>query len=135
MLRVPVTYFGQQYDEVFVHPQGALSFGEPLAASPRATASGELLSGVLAGPPVIAALWNELPASGTDPARGVFVDQTADATIVTWYQTPSVRPAGEPNTFRLTLSADGTIDLDYGAMATRWGIVGLSPVPDATGSA
>jgi hypothetical protein len=27
----------------------------------------------------------------------------------------------------LTLAADGTIDLDYGALATRWGIVGVSP--------
>lgn len=123
----PVPFFGAMYGEIYVHPQGVVSFGAPLTATARADASGQLLSGVLSGPPAIAALWNELQPSSGDPGRGVFVDQTADAVMVTWYQTPSVRPAGQPNTFRLTIAADGTIDLDYGALATRWGVVGITP--------
>lgn len=126
-LKTPFSYFGTQYGEVYVHAQGALSFGEPIQGGPRADKSGALLSGILGGPPAVAALWNELQVPVGDPARGVFVDQTDAALVVTWYQVPSVRPAGELNTFRLTLSASGAIDLDYGAMGTRWGIVGLSP--------
>jgi hypothetical protein len=127
VLKTPFSYFGTQYSEVYVHAQGALSFGEPIPGGPRADKSGALLSGILGGPPVVAALWNELQVPTRDPARGVFVDQTESALTVTWYQVPSVRPAGQTNTFRVTLSTNGTIDLDYGAMGTRWGIVGLSP--------
>ena len=126
-LPAPVTFYGQAHDELYIHPQGVVSFGAPLAASARADASGQLLAGVLGGPPAVAVLWNELQPASADQARGVFVDQSGGATTVTWYQTPSTRPAAEPNTFRLTLAADGTIDLDYGTLATRWGIVGLSP--------
>lgn len=126
-LESPVTFFGEKHAEIYVHPQGAVSFGAPLAATVRADASGQLLGGVLSGPPAIAVLWNELQPPSGDLGRGVFVDQSGGAVMVTWYQTPSTRPAGQPNTFRLTIAADGTIDLDYGALATRWGIVGLTP--------
>jgi len=132
-LKTPFAYFGQRYDEVFVHAQGALSFGEALTAAPRANKSGALLSGILGGPPTIAALWNELQLAANDPGRGVFVDQSDTTLTVTWYQVSSVRPAGESNTFRVTLSASGDIDLDYGAMATRWGVVGLSPGQEREG--
>jgi hypothetical protein len=134
-LRTPFSFYGRQHDEIYVHAQGAVSFGEPITAAPRASASGELTSGLLAGPPAVAALWNELvPPDPSDPGRGVFLDQTDDAVVVTWYQTASVRPAGGANTFRLTLGADGTIDLDYGALATKWGVVGLTPGTDRDGS-
>lgn len=133
-LKAPFSYFGRQYDEIFVHAQGAVSFGEPLAASPRANASAELLSGLLAGPPAIAVLWNELQVDAADPGRGVYVDQRGEATVITWYQTASVRPAGMPNTFRLTLGAAGVIDLDYGALSTRWGVVGLTPGTERDGA-
>lgn len=126
-LPAPVTFFGHPYEDLYVHPQGVVTFGAPLAAAARADASGQLLAGILGGPPAVAALWNELQPASKDLGRGVFVDQAGGATVVTWYQTPSVRPAGEPNTFRLTIAADGTIDLDYGALATRWGVVGISP--------
>jgi len=134
-LRTPVFFFGQPYEEIFVHAQGAVSFGEPIAASPRASASGDLLSGLLGGPPAVAVLWNELVTTDpTEPGRGVYVDQTDDATILTWYQTASVRPVGAPNTFRVTLSSDGVVDLDYGALSTRWGVVGLTPGGDRDGA-
>lgn len=126
-LDTPVTFFGEKYGEIHVHPQGLVSFGGPLTATARADGSGQLLSGILSGPPAIAALWNELQPPSENLGRGVFVDQSGGAVMVTWYQTPSTRPAGQPNTFRLTIAADGTIDLDYGALATRWGIVGITP--------
>ncbi|MEW6270473.1 MAG: hypothetical protein AB1689_14375 [Thermodesulfobacteriota bacterium] len=126
-LRTPFAFYGELHTEVFIHAQGALSFGEPIAASPRAAAGGELLPGLLGGPPVVAALWNELQTAGLAAAKGVFVDQRDDALVVTWYQVPSVRPAAGDNTFRITLSSDGGIDVDYGPLATRWGVVGLSP--------
>lgn len=125
-LETPFVFFGTAYDVIYLHPQGAVSFGAPLEAAPRANESGRLAAGILAGPPTVAALWNEL-AAGSESGRGVFVDQRSGGIHITWYQMSSTRPVGGLNTFRLTLSPDGSIDLDYGAMATRWGIVGLSP--------
>lgn len=126
-LRTSFVFFGVPYDEIFVHGQGAVSFGEPLLGAPRAAAGSELLPGLLAGPPVVAALWNELGVGGTDPTKGVFVDVRDDSVLVTWYRVSSVRPTGEANTFRITLWANGTIDVDYATIATRWGVVGVSP--------
>jgi hypothetical protein len=80
-----------------------------------------------AGPPVVAALWNELLPGRVDEASGVFVDEDAERVSIAWLDVPSVRPAGEPNSFRIVLHRDGRIDLEYAAMAARWGIVGLAP--------
>ncbi|HEY8516985.1 MAG TPA: hypothetical protein VIS07_15860 [Candidatus Binatia bacterium] len=126
-LKTPFAFFGELHTEVFVHAQGAISFGEPLTTSPEATASGRLLPGLLGGPPVVAALWNELQTAATDGESGVFVAQRDDALTVTWYRVPSVRPAIGDNTFRITLTPHGGIAIDYGALATRWGVVGVSP--------
>jgi hypothetical protein len=132
-LGAPLSFFGQSYAELYVHPQGVVSFGAPLAATARSDASGQLLSSVLAGPPAVAALWNELQPPSGDLSRGVFVDQADGAVMVTWYQVASTRPVGQQNTFRLTIGADGTIDLDYAALATRWGVIGLCPGSDRDG--
>jgi hypothetical protein len=128
-LSVPFPLFGESYREAFVHPHGAISFGEPLSPDTRARAasSGELLRSLTAGPAVVAALWNELLPSRASEVGGVFVDELADRISVAWVDVPSVRPAGEPNTFRITLHADGRIDLEYARMSSRWGIAGVAP--------
>lgn len=122
----PFPFYGVAHEEIFVHPHGALSLGRPLPPSSRAEASapGGLVRALVAGPPVIAGLWNELVAAR---GGGVFVDEQADRTSVSWIGVPSARPAGEPNDFRITLHGDGRVDLEYGAMSTTWGVVGLSP--------
>ena len=128
-LATPFPFFGEAYSEVYVHPHGAVSLGEGLPSSSRAqvASSGELLRSLTAGPPVIAGLWNELLPGRVDEASGVFVDEGTDRVSIAWVDVPSVRPAGEPNTFRITLHRDGRIDLEYAVMAARWGVVGLAP--------
>lgn len=124
----PFPFYGTAHDEIFVHPHGAVSLGRPLPPSSRAEASapGGLVRALVAGPPVIAGLWNELLAARSG-AGSVFVDEQADRTSVSWIGVPSARPAGEPNDFRITLYRDGRVDLEYGVMSTTWGVVGLSP--------
>ena len=126
-------FYGSEYDEIWVHPQGVVSFGAPLSASPVPAQSGQLLAGVLGGPPAVAA--SGTASAGLERPRPRRVRRPGrrcrHGHLV---PTPSTRPAGEANTFRLTLAADGTLDLDYGALATPLGIVGLSPGAGAPAS-
>ncbi|MFM7141066.1 MAG: hypothetical protein ACKO2K_04020, partial [Alphaproteobacteria bacterium] len=62
-------------------------------------------------------------AAGT----GVWVAEDSEGVSIAWVGVPSVRPVGEPNTFRILLRRDGRIDLEYAEMATTWGLVGITP--------
>src|SRR5581483_6088646 len=126
-------FFDGSYDEIFIHPQGAVTLGRPLPSASRAqaTSSGDLLRSLMAGPPLVAGLWNELFPSRAPANGGVFIEQRADRVSIAWVAVPSARPADEANTFRITLHPDGSVDLEYAAMASRWGIVGLAPGRDA----
>ncbi len=125
----PFPLFGRSHGEIHVHPHGAVSLGEPLSPASRASAasSAELLRDLATGPPVIAALWNELLPGRAADGGGVFVEQGEDRVSVRWVRVPSARPADEPNSFAITLHEDGRVELEYGELATRWGIIGLSP--------
>ena len=124
----PIRFFGESYQSIWVHPHGAIAFGENWegGVAAQATAPGRLLSGLLAGPPVVAALWNELlPARAN--ASGVFVHQERGRVSITWLDVPSVRPARAPNSFFIEMHPDGRVLLEYSNLATEWGLVGLSP--------
>jgi len=125
----PIPFFGQLHGRIFVHPGGAVSLGAPFGEGdrPRAASSGDLLRTIASGPPAVAALWNELQPGRVGDGAGVWVDEREDALAVSWVGVPSVRPAGDPNTFRIVLHRDGRIDLEYAEMATTWGIVGVTP--------
>jgi len=124
----PVRVFGVPYTTIWVHPNGAIALGEDWQAGAQAlaTSPGSLLASLVSGPAVVAALWNDLDPQAT-PARGVFVSRSAGMIVVSWIDVPSARPAAEPNTFRVFLHRDGRIAFEYAKLATRWGIVGLSP--------
>lgn len=134
-LPAPLPFFGELYGDIYVHAQGAISFGTPLppSSAPSATNSGRLLRDLLVGPPVLAPFWNDLRLGVAGDGRGVYVDRGENEVIVTWYEVTSARPFGGQNTFRVVLSATGRIDIEYGSMASRWGIVGLSPGADRDG--
>lgn len=132
-LAAPVPLFGSLHRRIFVHPGGAIFAGAPPSDQqrPRAAASGDLLRSLASGPPAVAALWNELRPSRAAEGAGVWVEDREDAVAVSWVGVPSVRPAGEPNTFRIVLHRDGRIDLEYAEMATSWGLVGVTPGREA----
>ena len=126
----PVSLYGTAYTDLYVHPHGAVSFGAPLAegTAARAADPADMLTGLLAGPPVVAGLWNELaPLRAQIPDAGVYVAELSDRVVVTWLDVPSVRPADEPNSFRIVLHRTGRVDLEYLGLATLWGVVGISP--------
>lgn len=124
----PIRFFGGFYQSLWVHPHGAIAFGENWqeGIAARSNAPGDLLSGLLSGPPVVAGLWNELrPAPGR--SSGVFVHQNSGRVVISWLDVSSVRPAGVPNSFYIEIDRRGRVVLEYANLATRWGLVGLSP--------
>jgi len=125
----PILFYGVPYRELYVYPQGVVTLGEPFAEGIRASAAdaSRLAPDLLSGPAAIAPLWNELVANRLPPGGGVFVAQWDGVTSVTWMAIPSIRPADAPNTFQVVFHADGAIDLQYGAMSSAWGVVGIVP--------
>lgn len=129
----PVVLYGSTYTDLWVHPHGAVTLGEPFPEGVRASAAdpGSLRSGLLSGPAVVAPFWNELLSSRPIPGGGVYVAQWNGATSVSWIGVPSARPSDAPNTFGVVFRSDGVIDVDYGPMSSTWGVVGLAPESSA----
>lgn len=127
-LEQPVRLYGFPWSSIWVHPDGAIAFGEdwPTGARADVHAPGGMLASLLSGPPVVAPLWNDLDPLAAG-ARGVFVRQHRGVVTVTWLDVPSARPAGVANSFRVFLHRDGRVVLEHFELKTRWGIVGLSP--------
>lgn len=126
----PVPLYGRLYRNLFVHPQGAISYGSPLplASGAGAERPAEGLASLSSGPPTLAVLWNDLrPGEAADARAGIYVAELQDRVLVTWVRIPSVRPAGEGNTFRAVLFRDGRVELEYPRLPAAWGVVGITP--------
>jgi len=107
---------GTSYSSVFVNSNGNLTFGTGSLDFSESVA--ELLS----GPPRIAPLWDDL-----NPGAGgtIAITQTASSWKVEFQGVPEfLSPTG--NTFSVTLTAAGGIELAYGATAHNDGLVGVS---------
>src|SRR5437879_1899072 len=110
---------GASYRRVFVHADGNLTFVAP-APGPADRSMGRFL----AGPRRIAGFFADL-----DPSRGGSVGArlASDRAVFSWSGVPGGAQINR-NSFQVTLSADGDVDLVYGTeMQTREAIVGLSP--------
>lgn len=111
-------FYGRRFTQVFVHSDGALTFGAP----DRET--GERGMGrFLTGPPRIAVFFTDL-----DPARGGSVSArvAADRAVFRWDAVPGGGQINR-NSFQATLLASGEVDLVYGEMQSREAVVGVSP--------
>jgi hypothetical protein len=111
-------FFGERHERVYVHSDGSLTFGTPDRSLGRRG-----LSRVLAGPPRIAAFFADL-----DPSRGGAVSALAlaERAVFVWSAIPGGGQANR-NTFQATLHPDGRVDLAWGEMQSREGVVGVSP--------
>jgi hypothetical protein len=111
-------FYGRRFLQVFVHADGALTFGAA-GLEPGERGMGRFLS----GPPRVAAFFTDL-----DPARGgsVTARVSSDRAVFRWDAVPGGAQINR-NTFQATLLASGEVDLVYGEMQTREAIVGLSP--------
>ena len=103
----PFRFYGQTNIIASVNSNGSITFGPP---DPRFEADLSILTFL----PRIAVFLVDLdPTAATDPNAGVYVQQLADAFMVTWYRLPVFGQGGE-NTFRAILRDDGSFDLVYG---------------------
>lgn len=118
MVELPFSFpfQGGSYSDVYVNDNGYLMFG----AAPPAFSFNPNVTEFLAGAPRIAAVWDDF-----DTGAGGVVRVTGDNTSLTVsYEGISQWLAGDSNTFAITLFADGSYSLSYGALGTTDGIVG-----------
>lgn len=109
-------YQGSNWSSVFVNSNGNLTFGS------GDTDFTESVAELLSRQPRIAPLWDDLSpnAGGT-----VSVGFGAGTVTVNFVNVPEF-PATGANTFSVTLHADGTVGIEYGAVSALDGIVGVT---------
>ncbi|MGS2720616.1 hypothetical protein [Paraglaciecola aestuariivivens] len=108
---------GMAFSSVSVNANGNLTFGAP--NDDWSESSTEMLS----GPPRIAAWWDDL-----NPSTGgkVSYQQSKNSFTVNWDAVPEWQSSGA-NSFSITLRrANNSIDIEYGDMSSKDGLVGVS---------
>ncbi len=107
---------GASYDSVFVNSNGSISFGS------GDTEYAYSVPAFLGGPPRIAPLFVDFsPQLGGE----VFVEYGNDSATVVFDSIPEYFWGGS-NTFMVTLRADGSFTVDYGAMTGPEGLAGTT---------
>jgi hypothetical protein len=107
-------FCGTTYASVFVGSNGYVTFGA------GDTDFAESVSTFLAGPPRIAALWDDLNPTS---AGTITVAETTDGFAVTWNGVPAFPDVGA-NTFTITLEPDGRFNIAYTIVTLERGLVG-----------
>jgi hypothetical protein len=110
-------FCGMSYNTVFVGSNGFLTFGG------GDTDFSESVVEFLSGPPRIAGVWDDLNPSG----GGSIAAETVGPDFVVTYTNVPEFPATGGNNFTITLRADGSYDVDYGAVTAADGIAGRTP--------
>jgi Bacterial pre-peptidase C-terminal domain/Matrixin len=120
-LPTPFRMCGTRYHEVYVNSNGTMTFGSPVIDFSESAAE------FLAGPPQIAALWDDL-----DPGAGgeiYFTEERGDITVH-FSAVPEFGGAAGPigaNTFAVTLKRlFDQITLSYGDLTAQDGLAGVS---------
>lgn len=114
-------FFGQSHSAVFINSDGNLTFAQSdTASTPRS------LSRFLTGPPRIAPYFADLDPS---VSGRLTVFSSASRFVVSWIQVPDFASAGTgpTETFQLTLTPGGGIQMAYGGINGRDALVGISP--------
>src|SRR5438552_4161012 len=114
--------FGKTYQSVFINSDGDLTFTEGEAAS-----TDRSLGRIVAGPPRIAPLFEDLDPSKTP--KGITVASDSTRFIVSWTKVTSYSDFGfgTPQTFQVRLYSDGRIQFAYAGIATNGAVVGIRP--------
>ena len=116
-----IRYYGKSYDALYVNSDGNLTFGEPDTAS-----TSRDIQRFLNGPPRVAPFFADLDPSAATGDGGVYVRTTGSQIIVTWWNVPEFGETGH-NTIQVTMSARGNVDVRFGELVAREGIVGVAP--------
>jgi len=111
-----VSLYGQAYSTIYLAANGFLTFGQGDGAYTESFAAH------FDGPPRISALFDDLrPGTGST----VSWKQLPDRVAMTWLNVPEYSSAS-PNTFQIVMYFDGTIEINYLAIAATDGLAGLS---------
>jgi hypothetical protein len=113
----PIRFCGEEQISLVVNANGNITFGEPSVDHREAASS------FLSGPPRIAGLWEDL-----NPAQGgtVSYDETPNTFTVRFREVPRW-PARGSHSFDITLHrASDRLDLSYGLLTGKAGLVGYS---------
>jgi uncharacterized protein (TIGR03437 family) len=115
-------FFGASYREVNVNSDGNLTFAAPDGAS-----TDRSLGRMTAGPPRIAALFDDLDPSQT--AGGVRVLAENGRVVVSWSAVPewTASGAGQRQTFQAKLYPDGRVEFAYNGVVPASAVVGIAP--------
>jgi hypothetical protein len=114
---------GSTFASVFVNANGNLTFGAPSGDFTETAAE------LLAGPPRVAGLWDDLSPfnlfTGV-PQGTVTFDRSTNRFSVYWIDVPEFENTGS-NTFSITLKrSSNQVELDYDDLTAADGIVGVS---------
>ena len=109
-------YQGANYSSIFVNSNGNITLGG------GDTDFSESVSEFLNELPRIAMLWDDL---SPNQAGSVIFEGDANSATVTFDGVPEFF-AATTNTFSVTLGANGSVSLDYGAVAAADGLVGVT---------
>jgi hypothetical protein len=113
----PVSFCGEEYISLVVNANGNMTFGGPSAEYLDSA------SAFLSGPPRIAGLWEDL-----NPGLGgtVSYDETPNSFTLRFHEVPRW-PARGSHSFDITLHrASDRLDLSYGLLTGKAGLVGYS---------
>lgn len=114
-------FFGKRYSSVYINSDGNITFNQGESAS-----TARDLQRLLNGPPRIAAFFNDLDPEAASGDGGVYTRIVGKKLIVTWWEVPEFGTSNS-NTFQLSLAAKGSIEVQFGSMDAKPGIVGIAP--------
>ena len=116
-----VKFFGKKYSSLYVNSDGNITFGEAEHAS-----TARDMQRMLNGPPRIAAFFNDLNPEVATGDGGIYARIAGNKLIVTWWEVPEFDTQNS-NSFQLILTAKGKIEVQFGSMDAKPGIVGIAP--------
>lgn len=117
-------FFGTTYgtDAIFVGSDGYVTFGAGDGANSLRDAARHI-----GGPPRVSGLLVDL---NVDSGGDIRAEVNATSVVVTWDSVPQFG-IDNSNTVQVILRSDGSIDLNYGAVAANVGVVGVAEGGDA----
>ncbi len=119
-------FFGNVYPQAYVNNNGNITFDNPDGTY------NESVGWLIAGPPRIAASWNDWISFGG--TSGLYInDQLPGRFVATWFRQAEYC-CGGVNTIQLILFADGRIQYGYNGVTAPDAIVGFSPGGAAGGT-
>lgn len=116
-----ITFYGQLQASLYVNSDGNLTFGRSDTAS-----TSRDIQRLLNGQPRVAPFFADLDPSAATGDGGVYVRFAGARIVVTWWKVPEFGKTNR-NTFQVSMNSRGNVEVLFGEMMAREGIVGVAP--------